>query len=148
MYSGQYENLIRKYAHRFLQERMKEINVTRADAPYLYRMLKQKTIKMNELINHFSFHKSHATRAISKLVEDNLITKEVDPEDKRGYILTLTEKGEEVGGKVAKIFTDWEEMVNNVLTDEESKILENISKKIFKMLKEYFKEDNTDGENI
>ncbi len=148
MFGNKYDHLINKYHHRFLHEKTKDINVTRADAPYLYRMLKLKKVKMNDLINKIPFHKSHATRSINKLVEDGYILKQIDPDDRRGYILTLTEQGEAVGRRVDEIFAEWEELVSSVITEEEAIFLEKISKKIYDNLKDHYKEDMLDGENI
>lgn len=143
---NEYDHLVDKYHHRFLSDRMKALGISRAEAPYLGRIAKAGTIKMNTLITELPFHKSHSTRAISQMVEDGLILKEVNPEDKRGYYLSITEKGKIKAEKVKQIFTDWEELVATVITDEERKVIQNITKKIYHLLLDYYGEEDTINE--
>ncbi len=148
MIRNKYDHLIDKYRHRFLHDRFKKLSVSRGEAPYLFRMVKQKELKMNDLVNELPFHKSHATRAISQLVEQGYITKQKDPNDKRGYILSITEKGEEIGERVDQIFRDWEAVLEPVLTQEDKEFLEKLSEKVYLRLKDYYKEDVLDEEDF
>jgi len=143
---NEYDHMINKYRHRFLDERFKDLEVSRAEAPYLHKIYKEEKMKMNSLISELPFHKSHTTRAINQLEKDGLVIKEINPEDKRGFVISITEKGRTVGGKVKKIFTDWDDMVNTVITDEERQVLSNLTKKIYHLLREYYGEEDTINE--
>ncbi|MBN2876247.1 MAG: MarR family transcriptional regulator, partial [Bacilli bacterium] len=108
----EYDYLITKYHHRFLDEHFKELEISRAEAPYLHRISKAGKMKMNDLIAELPFHKSHTTRAINQLEKDGYIIKETNPDDKRGYLLSVTQKGIELKDKVHKIFTDWDDLID------------------------------------
>ena len=146
MVRNEYDHMINKYRHRFLDERFKELEVSRAEAPYLMRISREGKIKMNTLISELPFHKSHNTRAINQLVKDGLIIKETNPEDKRAYVLSVTERGKLVGEKVKSIFNDWDDLLNTVITDEEKEVLKNLTKKIYHLLRNYYNEEDTINE--
>ncbi len=148
MQRTEYEHANRKYHHRFLDEHFKELPITRAEAPYLGIIIKSgNRILMNDLIAGLFYHKSHATRAINKMVDDGLIVKEKNQDDLRGYVLSLTEEGKKVAKQVHNIFEEWEALVNTVITDEERVVLNNISRKIHHLLSEYYGEEDTTIEN-
>lgn len=98
---------------------------------------------MNDLIDSMFYHKSHATRSITKLVDDGFIIKERNPNDGRAFILKITESGKEEAKKVIAIMDEFNEMVESVITDEERKILEDITIRIYHKLRNYYNEEDT-----
>ena len=137
-----YDHMVSKYHHRFLEERLKDLSINRSEAPYIKVIYKSETIKMNDLIAKFFFHKSHTTRVIKSLVSDGYVSKKVDPEDKRGYILTITDKGKVIGKKIIKALDEWDELMDSFLEKEEVEYLQKIQKKIYDKLREYFQEED------
>lgn len=135
------EKQINKYHHRFLEEKLKEFNIGRAEAPYIKMIYHQSPIKMNTLISNVVFHKSHTTRAINQMEKDGLIIKEKSKDDKRSFIISITDKGIKIAEQVQKILDDWENLVNSALNQEELNQLEMIREKVYLKLKEHFEED-------
>jgi MarR family transcriptional regulator for hemolysin len=142
------ERYINKFHHRFLEKRFKDLNIGRAEAPYIKMINHSSPIKMNTLISNVVFHKSHTTRAINQMVKDGLITKEKDPEDMRSYIITITKKGKTVADHVQQILEEWEELINSALSQEEREQLEVMREKVYIKLKDYFEEGDNDEENV
>ncbi len=138
-----YDHMISKYHHRFLEERFKGMAINRSEAPYLKMIYKHNQIKMNDLIQKFFYHKSHTTRAIKRLVEDGYVVKTIDPEDKRGFILTITDKGKAIGAKLVQIISDWDKLMSSFLEKEEQEFIEKLAEKIYRKLREYYGEDDT-----
>ncbi len=143
---SEYDHLINKFYHRFLEERFKDLEISRAEAPYLHKISRLENVKMNDLIGSLPFHKSHTTRAINNLVKDGMILKETNPEDKRAYVLSITDKGKLAAEKVKRILTEWENLIDEVISDEEREVILNINKKIYHMLLNYFDEEDTINE--
>lgn len=139
--NNKYEKMINKYHYRFLEERFKELNLSRAEAPYIKMIYHHSPIKMNTLISNVVFHKSHTTRAVNQMVKDELIVKEKDPQDGRSYIITITDKGSRIAKKVNQVLDDWEELLNSALSEEERKSLDIMREKVYFKLKENFEED-------
>jgi DNA-binding MarR family transcriptional regulator len=141
-----YNHMISKYHHRFLEERFKNLVINRSEAPYLKIIYLNERIKMNDLIAKFFFHKSHTTRAIKSLVSDGYVLKTIDSDDKRSYILEITEKGKSVGEQIIKVLDEWEELMDSFLEKEEKEYIQVLQKKIYDKLKDYFQEGDADGE--
>ncbi|MGE4572210.1 MAG: MarR family winged helix-turn-helix transcriptional regulator [Candidatus Izemoplasmatales bacterium] len=146
--NNQHERMINKYHHKFLEEKFKEFNLGRAEAPYIKMIYHQSPIKMNTLISNVVFHKSHTTRAINQMVKDGLITKEKDLEDKRSYIITITQKGIKVAEQVKQILEEWENLIDSALNEEERNQLNIMREKVYYKLKEHFEEDLQDEKNV
>ena len=70
--------------------------------------------------------KSRVTRAIDNLVENGLIRRDTNPEDKRSNLLTLTTKGEEVYIELSKLAMRIQRRCLNSLTDEERNHFNNV----------------------
>ena len=139
-----YDHMISKYHHRFLEERFKDLAISRSEAPYLKIIYKSGQIKMNDLIQKFFFHKSHTTRAIKALVNDGYVLKTIDPDDKRSYILSITDKGKISAEKIIKVLDEWEELMDSFLEKEEMEFISTLHRKIYDKLRIYFGEDELD----
>ena len=143
MKSTNYDYAVNKYQHRFLHERLKDLDVSRAEMPYLIKIHKAGGhILMNDVVGEVFYHKSHTTRAINKLVSDGFIIKEKNPDDLRAYILSLTIKGEQTAKRVKEVKEEWDQLVNSVITDQEREMIQNITKKIYHLLREYYNEED------
>ncbi|MCF7923793.1 MAG: MarR family transcriptional regulator [Candidatus Izimaplasma sp.] len=135
------ERMINKYHYKFLEDKFKDLELGRAEAPYLKMIDAHSPIKMNSLITKVVFHKSHTTRAINQMEKDGLIKKQKDLNDLRSYILSITEKGKKIAKQVNQILQEWDDLVNSALSNEEIKQLDNIREKVYLKLKDYFEED-------
>lgn len=138
---NKFEYIIDRYQHRFFDKNLESFGLSGPVGSYLMKIYCHHSMKMNTLIGDSVFHKSHATRAINRLDELGYLVKTVDPEDARGYILTITEKGEEAAEKVKETARLWDELVSSALTEEEQKIANRISEKIYHKVIEHFAED-------
>jgi DNA-binding MarR family transcriptional regulator len=146
--TGKYDHQINKYRHRFFEEKFKNLNINFPEGPYLVKISEAKIIKMNQLNSMFQFHKSHSTRAIQQLADNGFILKEIDPEDQRGYILSITPEGSDMAMKVIQVLNEWETLITSVISEEEKVVIENIQKKIYIKVLEYFEEDQLDEKNL
>lgn len=148
MRRNEYDRAINKYQHRFFDEKFKNLPISRAEGPFLRKIYKLgNSVKMNDLISEMIFHKSHATRSINKMEKDGLIIKEKNPDDLRGYVLTLTDLGKETAEKAEAIFDEWNSLIETIMTDEDRQMLKNLTKKIYHLLREYFNEEDIIGED-
>lgn len=148
MKRSQYDHAINKYRYRFFDERFKNMAVQRGEGGFLLKIFRSGgQMLMNDLTDQLFFHKSHTTRSINKLVDEGLITKTKNPDDLRGYILTVTDKGKEVAKHIEAVHLEWENLINTVITDEERNVLQNLTKKIYHLLRNYYNEEDTINED-
>jgi len=143
-----YDHAINRYRSRYIKDKLEKLKVTRPEAQYLVKMYRiGGSVLMNDMVGESAYHKSHATRAINELEEKKLVIKEINPEDKRGYLLILTEKGKETAKGVHEILEEYDGFVNSVITDEEREIVKNITKKIYHLLRNHYNEEDIIDEN-
>lgn len=138
---NKYDHMVDRYEHRFFDKNLEKYGLSGPVGVYLMKIYCHHSIKMNTLIGDLMFHKSHATRAIAHLDELGYVIKTVDPEDARGYVLTITDLGKTVAQKVTETARAWEALVNSAITEEEVKILNTITEKVYYKVVEYFAED-------
>ncbi|MCK4551395.1 MAG: winged helix-turn-helix transcriptional regulator [Tenericutes bacterium] len=143
MQRNEYDHAIHKYRHRFFREKSSGFELSGVEIPYLRKIYKaNESIKMNDIVGESVYHKSHATRAINRLVKDGLVIKEKNPNDLRAYVLSVTEKGKNMAIQVGKVVKEWDDLVDTVITNEEREVLRNITKKIYHLLREYYNEED------
>ena len=143
MLRSESDHAINKYRHRFFRDKSSLFELSHAEIPYLRKIYKANgSIMMNEIVGESVYHKSHATRAINRLVKDGFVIKEKNPKDLRGFVLSTTEKGKDIAIKTGKIVKEWDDLVETVITNEEREVLQNITKKILHLLKEYYNEED------
>lgn len=145
---GKYEHIINKYRHRFFDDKFRKIDVNFPEGPYLIKIYEEKQVKMNDLTTIMPYHKSHLTRAIQHLTDNGLILKETDPEDQRGYILSITDKGAMTAQNVLSVFEDWDQLIYSVITEEEKELMDRLYKRIYEKLREFFDEGGQDEKDF
>lgn len=138
---GKQEHLINKYKHRFFDTHLAPLGITPPEANYIVKIYQEKQVKMNDIIQTSPFHKSHGTRAIHSLNERGYITKEIDPSDRRGYILAISESGIPIAQKVITTLNEWDQLMMSALTDSERELLIHLKEKMYLKVKAYFGED-------
>jgi len=146
--NGKFEHLINKYRHRFFDERLKDLPIKYPEFPYLIKLSEEKKMKMNHLKDSLPFHKSHMTRAIQSLEDLHFIEKEVDQDDQRGYVVSITPEGEKIAQVLRQSAKDWEELTLSALSQEEIEIVSRIQEKIYVKIKAYFEEEMLDEKDI
>lgn len=137
---SQYDHLIKKYYIRFMEEHLNQYGLSGQGGFYLLEIDKRKIMKMNHLVDMTPYHKSHSTRIVSRLNDMKLINKEIDPEDNRGFLLSITDLGHTVADHVREVHLDWDKLTSNALTNDEAIQLNNIMMKTYLYLKNYFDE--------
>jgi DNA-binding MarR family transcriptional regulator len=138
----QEEHRLRRYRQRYLDERLSLLELSAPQGIFLTQIDQHQPIKMNHIIEMTPFHKSHATRNIQQLSERGLVVKTIDPEDNRGYLLSVTEAGSAIAKRVIQALDDWERLCNEALSESEMALLAIIKNKIFQHVNNYFKEES------
>ena len=139
---NEYEHLLNKYRTRFFDERLAARGLAGPPGFYLLKIASLAPVRMNAVVDETPFHKSHATRNVTRLVEAGLILKTVDPEDQRGFILEATPAGTEAAASVADTLADWDALVSSALDEKEKASLAEITRKMYLRVKNHFDEEN------
>ena len=89
------------------------------------------SLAIGQLKSKMTDQNSDMTRLTDRLVTKNLISREVDPANRRRVILRLTDESHRLMESVAAEFRDFESIISH-LTDEEVKTMNTILDKISK----------------
>lgn len=71
-------------------------DVTFAQCHAIIEIGRAKTISLNELAQMLNLESSTLSRTVNNLVNDELVQRELDPEDRRYITIQLTEKGQKI----------------------------------------------------
>ncbi|WP_298521348.1 MarR family winged helix-turn-helix transcriptional regulator [uncultured Methanobrevibacter sp.] len=77
-----------------------------------------------DIVNMFGQSKGNIAKVLRKFEDEGYIKREINPENRRKYILNTTEKGSEIVPRIRQISKDWEAEVG--ITDEDNELKERI----------------------
>jgi DNA-binding MarR family transcriptional regulator len=87
----------------------------------------EKRLRMSELAERVLLTRSGLTRLVDRLEKAGLLTREIDPEDRRGFYATITDSGINAMRKAWPIYAGGIiELFAEHLSDEETALLANI----------------------
>ena len=92
----------------------------------IFKVYQNEGVNQKDLANDLSLTKGAITKTVAKLESNGYIAREKFPEDKRHYLLRLTEKGEELIPVMIDINEKWERELG--LDEIDSEFLETFKK--------------------
>ena len=85
------------------------------------------TMSVNLLAEILGVDKSTVSRSVDKLVNNEILVRDTDPQDRRSVILCLSDKGQIVFGEVEKRSTAYfNEVVADIPDDKREQIIESL----------------------
>ena len=81
-------------------------------------------ISQDNLVNISGQSKASIAKSLKKLEDQGYIKREVNPDNRRKYMLKTTPKGDEIVPKIRQISKDWEKEVG--ITDEDYELKQRI----------------------
>lgn len=111
-----YISLIYRKHAKYLNDIIKEDNLSFGLYPFLIEIYKHNGISQEDLAKSFYLNESTVTRNLDKLEKRGFIKK--TPE-KRKKIVTITDEGALIAQKVMNYDEKWDEMIKKDLSDEE-----------------------------
>lgn len=103
-----YLSIIHRQYRIFLNNSLEKEGVNAAQVPVLIYLLKHESACQDEMATQYKIDKGSIARSVRKLEELELIYKEIDPDNRRKYILHLTDSGKELAKKIWEIDEKWE----------------------------------------
>ena len=111
---------ISKNQMKYLNSHIKDMNLGH-EMRYIMAIFDNPGISQDDLVNMFGQSKATVAKSLKKLEDDGYIKREVNPENRRKYMLNTTSKAEELVPKIRKISKDWEKEVGITEEDYELK---------------------------
>ena len=120
--------------------RQNELSTAQINA--LYYLLASPQASINSVANHFGFTKAAASQAIDRLVERGLVNRQVDPADRRGKRLCLTEMGKEKVAQASQARRAWLHTLIDAFTPEQQANLQPAFRLLLEGMNKVFTQTN------
>lgn len=127
---GKLAGMISRSHYNYLNSKFRDLNINPTQFSFLVEIKYKKNINQHELSTSCSIDKSAVARALRKLEEQGLILRQIDENNRRQNMLSLTEKGHETLRQAKIILDEWENEVYKDITPEEKEITHDVLKKI------------------
>ena len=108
---------------KYLNSRIDELNLGH-EMRFIMMIYDNPNISQDDLVSISGNSKASIAKTLKKLEDEDYIKREVNPENRRKYMLKTTEKGDEIVPKIRQISRDWEVEVG--ITDQDNELKERI----------------------
>ena len=108
---------------KYLKSKIAEYDLDH-EVRYVMMIYENPNISQDDLVIMSGQSKGNIAKALKKLEDEGYIEREVNPENRRKYMLRTTSKGNELVPKVRQISKDWEKEVG--ITEEDKIVIERI----------------------
>ena len=102
-----------------MNKELKYLELTEGQVPCLMAISKKPEITQDDLARMFHIDKGTIARTIRKLEEKKLVNKFQDQFNRRRYLLSLTEKGEDIIPEILRAEEKWENIIFKGFSEEE-----------------------------
>ncbi|WP_321422860.1 MarR family transcriptional regulator [uncultured Methanobacterium sp.] len=127
---GLFASIIHRARMMYLNNELKTLNVTSSQFVYLIKLYRKGGQTQEDLANHLFVDKGTVARAVKKLEDNGLICRRIDSENRRRYLLYLTEDGKALMPDIISIIKSWEDSINEDFSKEEKERISEILKKL------------------
>ena len=103
-----------------MKTKFKHLNLGH-DVRYIMFIYDNPKCSQEDLANMFGQSKGNIAKVLKKLEDDNYITRQINPENRRKYMLSTTQKGDDLVPKYRQYSRQWEKEVGITDDDEELK---------------------------
>jgi DNA-binding MarR family transcriptional regulator len=95
----------------YLNKRMKKLDISAGQFPFLMVLSQREGITQDEIAAQVHVDKGTVARAIKKLEDNKYLYRDVDSNNRRRYLIYLTDKGKSLVPKIMAIDSEWEEFL-------------------------------------
>ena len=108
---------ISKNQMRYLNSKISELDLGH-EMRFIMMIYDNPDISQDDLVKISGQSKASIAKSLKKLEEKDFIKREVNPKNRRKYMLRTTQKGDDIVPKIRRISKDWEKEVGITEDDE------------------------------
>jgi DNA-binding MarR family transcriptional regulator len=128
---GKWISTIYRQIRIFLDKELKKYNISSSQMLVLNTIYRNDGIHQEAISKILNLDKANITRAINKLIDEGLVNREIDSNDKRAYLLHLTNKGKKLEPEIVNILKKTTSTLLTGFTAEEKKTILNLLRKMY-----------------
>ncbi len=121
-------SMIHRTRMMYLNDKMSDLDISAGQFPFILILSEEEGITQEEMAAHFHIDKGTVARALKKLEDKEYLFRKIDSENRRRYLIYLTEKGRKSVPQIINIDNEWEDNLC-------SKFSEGEYEKLFDILK-------------
>lgn len=111
--------IFHKNHKKFFNDELSKYDLNLIQAFCIFMLYRNEELNQKALSDDLYLTKGAITKAVTKLERDGWISRERSPEDKRSYVLRLTEKGNDFFPILSEINKSWETQIGLIELDPE-----------------------------
>ena len=142
---SKYISITHRITAHFYQERMSTLGLSRSHHGVLFNLYKHEGISQDALSKIMSVDKATVTRSIRKLMDAGFIRREQDENDKRSYLIYLTEKAHSIKPDIQDMINEWNHIILEGFTEEEEQQVMDYMERICANVRKYHDACHHDG---
>jgi DNA-binding MarR family transcriptional regulator len=108
---------------KYIKSKFKDLNLGH-DVRYIMFIYDNPNCSQEDLVNMFSQSKGNIAKVLKKLEDLGYIKREINPQNRRKYMLNTTEKGNDLVPKFRQVSKEWEKEVG--ITDDDVELKKRI----------------------
>lgn len=144
---GSFISIIHRTHMIYLNDKIKELGLTAGQYPFIMKLSYNEGITQDDMANYFHIDKGTVARALRKLEDNEFVYREIDPVNRRRYLIYLTNKGKEIVPQIKSIDKEWEKLVCSKFShDENGRLLEILQKLMINSLEKVHKHGESNNE--
>ena len=117
---------------KYLNSKIKELDLGH-EMRFIMMIYDNPNISQDDLARISGQSKANIAKSLKKLEDKDFIKREINPENRRKYMLNVTEKGKDLAPKYRQFAKDWEKEVG--ITDEDEILKERLKEIAIKGMK-------------
>ena len=118
-----YVMLLKKSFTGYCSERLQELGLSQGLLYFILYIGKHPGCSPSSLAGGLQMDNGHVNRCLAKLIHGGFISQEINPDDRRGRILRLREKGTEAFRISHDLFTRWDNEIMQEMPEADRKYL-------------------------
>ncbi|WP_406660215.1 MarR family transcriptional regulator [Methanolobus sp. ZRKC3] len=117
---GKYTSHLFRSIQIYVSKELEPYGIGSGQFPFIMRLLHCDGIKQEELASCLKYDRATITRSMNKLEEMGYVSRERDPDDRRAYMVCLTEKGRAMEPVIKDVSSQLNDVLLRGFTEEET----------------------------
>ncbi len=132
--------LLLRYAKEFCHSQIKDIGISGTEHMICTFLLGHCGESQDDVAEALKLEKTTVAHALSSLEKKGYVDRSINSDNRRKYILTLTQSGKESIAEVADIYNVWLRKISSCLTEHEQNQFDEYCNRLLVVSEELYKE--------
>jgi DNA-binding MarR family transcriptional regulator len=117
--AGRYLGALHRFARRYFALEMEQMDLPPVAFPLLMRLRHRDNASQEDLVDDFLVDKGTVARTLATLEDAGLVSREVDPDDRRIKRVSVTQRGREIANDLKAVARRWDGKLMDGFSEEE-----------------------------